>query len=143
MPPPSPKQNMKFGVGGGTYPQSQGCGAGVCAPPTPSSIPVLPPLQIPCSLVVAKLISNSCAPPPPLLTRLMRNEKGSPSPKAAAVLGLCYWGIRVVSAVGRFGLVVSAKFWGESIRPILVGRFGRESFRPWVVSAHVGDTLHT
>ena len=26
--------------------------------------------------------------------------------------------------------VVSAKFWGESIRPILVGRFGRESFRP-------------
>ena len=31
--------------------------------------------------------------------------------------------------------VVSAKFWGESIRPMLVGRFGRESFRPWVVSA--------
>ena len=31
--------------------------------------------------------------------------------------------------------VVSALFWGESIRPILVGRFGRESFRPWVVSA--------
>ena len=41
---------------------------------------------------------------------------------------------------GRFGWVVSAwvisaKFWGESIRPILVGCFGRESFRPWVVSA--------
>ena len=52
-------------------------------------------------------------------------------------------GIRVVSAVGHFGRVVSAwvvsaKFRGESIRPILVGRFGRESFRPWVVSAHVG-----
>ena len=51
--------------------------------------------------------------------------------------------IRVVSAVGRFGRVVSAwvvsaKFWGESIRPILVGRFGRESFRPWVVSGHMG-----
>ena len=48
--------------------------------------------------------------------------------------------IRVVSAVGRFGWVVSAwvvlaKFLGGSIRPILVGRFGRESFRPWVVSA--------
>ena len=43
--------------------------------------------------------------------------------------------MRVVSTVGRFGLVVSAwvvsaKFWGESIRPILVGRFGRGSFRP-------------
>ena len=42
--------------------------------------------------------------------------------------------------MGRFGrvvsaLVVSAKFWGESIRPILVGRFGRESFRPWIVLA--------
>ena len=42
--------------------------------------------------------------------------------------------------MGRFGQVVSAwfvsaKFWGESIRPILVGRFGREWFRPWVVSA--------
>ena len=29
--------------------------------------------------------------------------------------------IRVVSA-----WVVSAKFWGESIRPILMGRFGRD-----------------
>ena len=42
--------------------------------------------------------------------------------------------------MGRFGRVVSAwvvsaLFWGESIRPILVGRFGRESLRPWVVSA--------
>ena len=48
--------------------------------------------------------------------------------------------IRVVSAVGRFGRVVSAWvvsafFGGELIRPILVGRFDRESFRPWVVSA--------
>ena len=44
------------------------------------------------------------------------------------------------SAVGCFGWVfsvwvVSALFFGKSIRPILVGRFGRESFRPWVVLA--------
>ena len=40
--------------------------------------------------------------------------------------------------------VVLAKFWGESIRPILVGRFGCESFRPLVILAHVGEwgTLH-
>ena len=31
--------------------------------------------------------------------------------------------------------VVSALFLGESIRPILVGRFGRELFWPWVVLA--------
>ena len=42
--------------------------------------------------------------------------------------------------LGCFGLailawVVSAKFWDESIGPILVGRFGHESFHPWVVSA--------
>ena len=48
---------------------------------------------------------------------------------------LAWAGIWVVSAVGRIGRVVSAwvvsaLFWGESIRPILVGRFGRESFRP-------------
>ena len=29
--------------------------------------------------------------------------------------------------------VFSAKFWGESIMPILMGRFSRELFRPWVV----------
>ena len=34
--------------------------------------------------------------------------------------------------------VVSAKFWGETIRPILMGRFGRELFQPWVVSARGG-----
>ena len=39
-------------------------------------------------------------------------------------------GIRVFSAVGHFGWVVLAKFWGESIRPFLVGHFGRGSFRP-------------
>ena len=45
-------------VGGGTCPQSQGCGAGVCShpPPPSSSTPFLLPLQIPCSLVVAKLL---------------------------------------------------------------------------------------
>ena len=38
--------------------------------------------------------------------------------------------------------VVSAKFWGELIRPILMGRFGHELFRPWVVSARgVGGVL--
>ena len=35
-------------------------------------------------------------------------------------------------------LVVSTKFWGELIRPILMGRFGHELFRPWVVSARGG-----
>ena len=34
--------------------------------------------------------------------------------------------------------VVSAKFWVELIRPILMGRFGHELFRPWVVSARGG-----
>ena len=37
-------------------------GWSVCAPP----IPLLLPLRIPCSLVVTKLISNSCSPSPPL-----------------------------------------------------------------------------
>ena len=36
---------------------------------------------------------------------------------------------------------VLAKFWGESIRPILIGRFGRELFRPGVVSAGGGGVL--
>ena len=31
--------------------------------------------------------------------------------------------------------VVSAKFWGESIRPILMGRFSREMFQPWATWA--------
>ena len=54
----------------------------------PSSIPLLLPLQIPCSLV-AKLISNSCAPTFPEQTQ--RNAKESPSPESAAMLGLSYW----------------------------------------------------
>ena len=37
--------------------------------------------------------------------------------------------------------VVSAKFWGELIRPILMGRFGHQLFRPWVLSARGGGTL--
>ena len=48
----------------------------VCSLP-PSSIPLLLPLQIPCSLV-AKLISNSCAPPSP--TRLREMQKRAPVP---------------------------------------------------------------
>ena len=55
---------------------------------SPYSIPLLPPLQIPCSLV-AKLISNSCAPTFPDQTQ--RNAKETPSPESAAMLGLCYW----------------------------------------------------
>ena len=42
---------------------------------------------------------------------------------------------RVVSAWVVLAWVVSALFWGESIRPILVGRFGHKLFQPWVVSA--------
>ena len=34
--------------------------------------------------------------------------------------------------------VVSAKFLGELIRPILMGRFGHELFRRWVVSGGGG-----
>ena len=34
--------------------------------------------------------------------------------------------------------VVSAKFWVELIRPILMGCFGHKLFRPWVVSARGG-----
>ena len=55
--PPSQSQtkSRKFGVGG----------AGVCAPPPPpSSNPLMRPFQIPCSIVVTKLICNSCAPLP-------------------------------------------------------------------------------
>ena len=42
---------------------------------------------------------------------------------------------------GRWSLplsVVSAKFWGELIRPILMGRFAHELFWRWVVSAQGG-----
>ena len=34
--------------------------------------------------------------------------------------------------------VVSAKFWGEAIRPILMGCFGHKLFRLWIVSAGGG-----
>ena len=37
--------------------------------------------------------------------------------------------------------VVSAKFWVELIRPILMCRFGHELFWPWVVSARGGGVL--
>ena len=75
---PLPVQNQiqKFGCrgggGGGIYPQSQGCWAGVCAPYHPFRS--LLPLQISCSPVVAKLICNSCAPYPPP-TRLREIKK--------------------------------------------------------------------
>ena len=34
--------------------------------------------------------------------------------------------------------VISAKFWSELIRPFLMGPFGCDLFRPWVVSARGG-----
>ena len=92
-PLPVPNKTRKFGVGG-IYPQSQGCGAGVCAPPPPlSPILFLLPLQMPYSLI-AKLISNSCTPPPPPLpsTRLRETKKRAPVhrllPCWAYVIGL-------------------------------------------------------
>ena len=45
---------------------------------------------------------------------------------------------RVVSAVVLVGGGGGGKFWVELIRPILMGRFGHELFRPWVISARVG-----
>ena len=78
MPPHCPKQKTwKFGVGGG------GWGGHL------SSIPLMFPLQIPCSLVDAELIiSNSCATPLPDQTE--RNLKESPRllPRWAYVIGL-------------------------------------------------------
>ena len=60
MPPPNPKQKTrKFGVGGALIPSPKAVGWSVC--PRSSLLLVLS-LQIPCSLVVAKLLSNSCAP---------------------------------------------------------------------------------
>ena len=86
MLPPSPKQKKQteiWGVlrGGGTYPSPKGVGL-ECVPP--SSIPSLLPLQISCSLVVARLICNSCAPPPPpppLPQFRLREIKRAPVPR--------------------------------------------------------------
>ena len=55
-------------------------------PPPPSSIPFLLPLQMACSLEVAKLICNSCAPYPPP-TRLREIKKRA----LGCCRGLCYW----------------------------------------------------
>ena len=89
MPPPNPKQKIrKLGVGGGTYPQSQGCvGWSVCPP---SCILLMVLLQIPCSLVVAKLMSNSCAPlPRPDSEKLKREPQSLECCRAGAyVFGL-------------------------------------------------------
>ena len=79
--------NNTLGWVRGTYSESQVprlWGWNVCPPP---SIPLLLPLQIPCSLVIAKLIT----PPPPSLTRLREIKKRAPVPGATAMLGLCYW----------------------------------------------------
>ena len=85
---PSQSKTKKSEIWGGWGHLSQGCGAGVCAPPPPSSILLMLPLQIPCSLVVAKLMSNSCAPSP---DQIQRNLKESPVPRMLPHWGLCHW----------------------------------------------------
>ena len=62
VPPPNPKQKTRKFVVGALIPSPKAVGL-ECVPP--SSILLMLPLQIPCSLVVAKLMSDSCAPPPP------------------------------------------------------------------------------
>ena len=60
MPPSNPKQKTrKFGMGGEghLFPVPRLWGWHMCPP---SFILLMLPLQIPCSLVVAKLMSNSC-----------------------------------------------------------------------------------
>ena len=63
---PSQSQTKNLEIWGGwvgsTYSQSQGCGAEAWSPQ--SFILLMLSLQIPCSLVVAKLMSSSCAPHP-------------------------------------------------------------------------------
>ena len=73
-PLPLPNKTRKFGVGGHLSPVPRL----EYAPPPPSPILLLLPLQIPCSLIT-KLISNSCAPPPP--TRLREIKKRTPVPR--------------------------------------------------------------
>ena len=87
------KNSESFGcVGGGggrSSPVPRLWGWSVCPPPPPSSIPSMLPLQIPCSLIVAQLISNSCAPPSP--TRLGEIKRATVSrllPRWAYVIGL-------------------------------------------------------
>ena len=93
MPPPNPKQKTrKFGMGwgGALIPSPKAVGL-ECVPP--SSILLMLPSQIPFSLVVAKLMSNSCAPPPPPSppTRLRGIKKRAPVPRMLPCWGLCYW----------------------------------------------------
>ena len=81
MSPPSPKQNS--GWWGALIPRQKAvvleC---VPPPPSPSSIQFLLPLQIPCSLLVVKLIRNSCTP---------RNKKESPSPRLLPCWAYFIW----------------------------------------------------
>ena len=90
---PLPIPNKKLGnlgwEGGALIASSKAVGL-ECVPP--SSILLMLPLQIPCSLVVAKLMSNSCAPLPP--TRL-REIKESPSQEPQS-LECCHTGAYVI-----------------------------------------------
>ena len=90
MPPPNPKQKTrKFGVGGGhLFPVPMLWGWSVCPP---SSILLMLPLQITCSLVVANLMSNSCAPPPPPPPTRLREIK-----KRLQSLECCHAGAYVI-----------------------------------------------
>ena len=69
--------------GGHLSPVPRLWGWSVCPPPL-ASIPLLLPLQIPCSLVVTKLISNSCAPLPRPDSEKLKREPQS--------IGCCHAG---------------------------------------------------
>ena len=57
-------------------------GWSVCPPP----IPFLLLSQLPCSLEVAKLISNSCAPPPPRLRKIKKEPQSQDCCRAGPIL---------------------------------------------------------
>ena len=104
------------GGGGALIPSPKAVGLESVPPPPPqSSIPLMLPLQISCSIVVAKLISNSCAPPPlPPSTRL-REVKRAPVrrllPRWAYVIGLGMKKYKICPFFLRCGLCFLAFFF--------------------------------
>ena len=82
-PLPIPTKNL--GWVGALIPSPKAVGL-ECLPP--SSILLMLPLQIPCSLEVAKLMSNSC---PPLPLPDSEIKKRAPVPRLLPRWGLCYW----------------------------------------------------